>query len=426
MPDAVEVLPAGPVRARLAAPASKSVTNRLLVIAALADGESVLDGPLDSDDSVAMRRVVTGLGAQVTVTGGSWRVRGTGGRLAVPGVPLDAGLSGTTLRFGAALAALAPGPVTLDGQPPLRRRPVGPLTAALRTLGADVTDREGFPPVRLAGGGLDGGPVVVDALGSSQFASALLLAAPYARTDVAMEVVGEHARDYLTLTVEAMRAWGAVVEDGGRDAWRVKAGTGYRPRRVAVEFDASAAAHLYALAVATGGEVTVTNAREGSAQPDAALPQVLAHMGARVRRDGDAVTVSGPERPWPCDVDLGAMPDQVTTLAALAALAEGTSRLRGVAVARTHETDRLAALARELGKLGVVVEELPDGLVVEGGTARGPARLATHDDHRLAMAFAAIAARVPGVVVEEAGCVAKTYPRFWADLRAQGVQWRTA
>jgi 3-phosphoshikimate 1-carboxyvinyltransferase len=149
-------------------------------------------------------------------------------------------------------------------------------------------------------------------------------------------------------------------------------------------------------------------------------------MGATAARDGDAVTVSGPAAVAPVGggIDLSAMPDQVTTVAALAALADGATRITGVAVTRGHETDRLAALAAELGKLGVGVEELPDGLVVHGGAARGPARLATHDDHRLAMAFAALAARVPGVVIEEPWCVRKTYPAFWADLRAAGVAWR--
>lgn len=401
---AIEVVPGGPVRARLAAPASKSVTNRLLALAALAVGDSALDGPLVSDDSAAMRRVVTGLGAVVVEDGRVWRVRGTGGRLSLPPGPLDAGLSGTALRFGTALAALAPGPVTLTGGAPLLRRPIEPLVTALRDLHC--------------------GRVVVDAGGSSQFASAVLLVAPYARAPLTVVVEGQIAAAYVELTVAAMCDWGARVEALPGRAWRVEVGA-YRARTVTVASDASAAAHLYALAVATGGTVTVTNATaEASRQPDAALPEVLARMGAAVTRDGDALTVTGPERPRPVDVDLGAMPDQVTTVAALAALADGTSRLRGVAVARAHETDRLAALAAELAKLGVRVDEHPDGLDVHGGTARGPARLATHDDHRLAMAFAAVAARVPGIVIAEPGCVAKTYPDFWPDLEGAGVRWR--
>ncbi len=223
-----------------------------------------------------------------------------------------------------------------------------------------------------------------------------------------------------------MAGWGADVEARGPAVWHVTACRRYLPRQVAVEFDASAAAHLYALAVATGGQVTVTNATAATRQPDAALPALLARMGAAVSRSGEALTVTGPATPSPVEADLRDTPDQVTTVAALAAVAKGTTRLRGVAVARTHETDRLAALATELRKLSVAVDEHPDGLTVHGGTARGPARLHTYDDHRLAMAFAAIAARVPGVIVEDPACVAKTYPGFWSDLAASGVAWRAA
>lgn len=420
----LEVLPGGPLRGRLGAPASKSVTNRLVVIAALAGGESHLERPLHSDDTAAMRRVVTGLGAVVVDEPGIWIVQGTGGRLRTPGEPLDAGLSGTTMRFGAALATLAPSGATLTGKPPLLRRPIAPLTAALQAIGALAKDEDGYPPVTLGGGGIEGGDVQVQAGASSQFPSAVLLVAPYARRDVTVRVEGSPALAYIALTVEMMRAWDAHVDTLDRQAWRVRAGLGYRPQHVLVEYDASAAAHLFALAVATGGEVTVTNAPLRSGQPDAAVPDVLVRMGARLHRDGEALTVTGPGTPRPIEIDLRATPDQVTTIAALAALAPGTSRLSGVEVVRTHETDRLAALATELGKVGVSVEEQPGGLVIHGGTARGPARLATYDDHRLAMAFAALAARVPGVMIEDPGCVAKTYPGFWQDLRDLGGMWR--
>jgi 3-phosphoshikimate 1-carboxyvinyltransferase len=227
------------------------------------------------------------------------------------------------------------------------------------------------------------------------------------------------------LTAALMRDFGAAVAPAGPAAWRVEPGP-YRAADLQVEYDASAAAHLFALAAATGGRVTVTNVSPGTLQPDAALPGLLEAMGATVARDGACLTVHGPQALEPVDADLAAMPDQVTTVAALAALAAGPSRLRGVAVARGHETDRLAALAAELAKLGVAVTELPDGLVVRGpGPGRlRPARLATHGDHRMAMALAAVAARVGGVVLEDPACVAKTYPGFWGDLAAAGLTWR--
>lgn len=438
-PVAFELEPAGPVRARLEAPASKSVTNRMLVCAALGDGESLLRGPLESDDSAAMRVALGALGAPVTAVtavtatessaaaagaAGAWRVAGTGGRPASPRAPLDARGSGTTMRFLAALVTLTPAGATVTGRPGLLARPVGALVAALRELGARIDDRDGFPPVRATGGGLQGGRAAVDAAASSQFASAVLLAAPCARRPVTLHARALGAPAYVELTAQVMRDFGATVERLDQATWRVEAGRPYSAREAEVEYDASAAAHLFALAAATGGAVTVGNARPGSLQPDARLPGLLAAMGATVTRQGHALTVTGPETLAPLDADLGPMPDQVTTVAALAALAPGSSRLRGVAVARGHETDRLAALARELAKLGVEVEELPDGLVIQGGRARGPALIDPHGDHRLAMAFAALAARVPGVSIRDPGCVAKTYPGFWADLARAGLHWR--
>jgi len=454
LPEALELLPAGPVHLRLAAPASKSVTNRALLCAALAVGTSHLRGAAPSDDAEAMAGALADLGAGIDTEDRSrWRVEGTGGRLRGPDRPLDARLSGTSMRFLSAAATLTPDGATVTGRPPLLRRPVGPLVAALRALGAEIRDAgNGLPPVTAAGGGLEGGQAAVDAAASSQFASAVLLVAPYARRPVTLAAERLGAAAYVELTVAVMRQFGAAVEPAGAPggpgpgprpaaelgspgqaprpaagpaAWRVEPGP-YRATDLAVEYDASAAAHLFALAAATGGQVTVTNATPGTLQPDAALPDLLAAMGATVTRDGDAVCVRGPERLGPVDADLAAMPDQVTTVAALAALADGRSRLRGVGVARGHETDRLAALAAELAKLGVAVTELPDGLMIAGAGpgALHPARLATWGDHRMAMALAAVAARVPGVVLEDPACVAKTYPGFWRDLAAAGLSWR--
>jgi 3-phosphoshikimate 1-carboxyvinyltransferase len=442
LPAALELLPVGPVSLRLAAPASKSVTNRALLCAALAEGTSRLHGAAAGDDALAMAVALAQLGAGIDLGGPGpavWTVTGTGGRPASPARPLDARLSGTTMRFLAAAATLTPAGATVTGAAPLLRRPVGPLVAALAALGAGIADAgDGFPPVTASGGGLAGGAATVDATASSQFASAVLLVAPYARQPVELTAERLGAAAYVDLTAAVMRRFGAEVDPshpagpgagaghGGAAAWRVEAGRPYRATDLEVEYDASAAAHLFALAAATGGTVTVTNADPTTLQPDAALPALLEAMGAGVTRDGARLTVRGPEALGPVDADLAAMPDQVTTVAALAALAAGRSRIRGVAVARGHETDRLAALAAELGKLGVAVTELPDGLVVAGpGPDRlRPARLATWGDHRMAMALAAAAARVPGVVIEDPACVAKTYPGFWADLAAAGLAWR--
>lgn len=431
IPPRLEVVPTGPLAGAVAPPASKSVTNRLLLLAALADGTSVLRNPLTSDDSAAMRDVVGGLGAAVWdvgrpgEAGHAWRVAGTGGRVTPAADLLDCRLSGTTIRFGAAAAALADGEVTLTGAAPLRRRPIGPLVDALRRLGATVHDTAGYPPVAV-GGGLDGGAVVVDVSGSSQYASAVLMAAPYAANDVRVTARGTHSGAFVELTVAAMLAWGADVTGSTSGGWTVTAGTGYQAGDLTVEYDASAAAHLLALAVATGGHVTVTGVTE-TLQPDARITEVLSGFGAVVASEGDHVTVTGPDRPAAAGtVDLTQMPDQVTTVAALAALAEGPTTIVGAEVARGHETDRLAALATELRRVGAEVEERPDGLVVDGTTTVGQATLGTHQDHRLAMAFASLGARLPGVVIDDPGCVAKTFPGFWKALVRLGGEVRTA
>ncbi|CAN5922657.1 3-phosphoshikimate 1-carboxyvinyltransferase [soil metagenome] len=419
---AVRPVPSGPVDGALRAPSSKSVTNRALICAALAAGSSVLHAPLDSDDSQAMRDCLTALGARIDVAGDRWTVVGTGGEVRTPAAPVHARLSGTTARFVTAVLALSDGGGVLTGDAPLRRRPIGPLSAALRSVGVAVHDSDGGLPVRLAGGGIAGGVAEVDVSGSSQFASAVLLAAPYARSDVTCLLRGVSASDYIALTVALMRRWGAVV-DTVPSGWRVHAGVGYAPREETIEYDASAAAHLFAVAAATGGTVTVSNATP-TGQPDAGAVDVFSALGCDVAVGDGTVTVHGPPTLSPVDVSLAAMPDQVTTFAALAALAPGRSVLRDVGVARLHETDRLAALATELGRLGVPVDAQTDRLTIDGGTAQGPARLRTYDDHRLAMAFAAVGLCVDGVTVADPGCVAKTYPAFWDDLRTLGCNLR--
>lgn len=421
----------GRVEGAVAAPASKSVTNRLLVMAALARGRSVLVRPLDSDDTRAMAGLVAGLGATVSMEGERWVVEGTGGAPRPVAGELDARLSGTTMRFGIALSALSEVPVTVTGLPPLLRRPVGPLSAALRALGADVSDRDGHPPVSVSGP-LRGGSVTVDVRGSSQYATALLLVAPCATDrDVTLELHGQAAYAYIDLTVAGMRRWGiAGIAQPEDRTWVVPHGGGYEAREEAVEYDASAAAHLLTLAAATGGVLEISNADPATGQPDAAFAELLDLMAPE---PGVLVGVGG--------YDLGHMPDQLPNAAVLAALAEGESVFTGAAVVRGHETDRIAALVTELRKLGVDASERPDGLRVVGGvpagggragglaTGTGEVRLATYDDHRLAMAFAALAAGAAdrvAVVVEEPECVTKTYPGFWSDARALGLAWEPA
>jgi 3-phosphoshikimate 1-carboxyvinyltransferase len=417
---ALEVLPAGPVHGSVEAPSSKSLTNRLLVIAALATGDSQLTRILDSDDTVAMMAGLRALGAGIGRSGAAAEVRGTSGRLVGPFPPVNAGLSGTTLRFLAAVALLAEGTVVIDGGEPLRRRPISALLEALRAAGADVEADEGRPPLRISGHGLAGGTLRVDASASSQFATALLLVGPYAREDLVLEVDGLEELGYVRLTLEVMRRWGATVMEEETGRFRVLGGTGYQARAESVEHDASAAAHLYALAVATAGSVTVSNA-QATAQPDAGILELLAAMGASFTRGPAGTTLERSGELTGITADLGGMPDQVPTLAVLGALAKGDTVIRGAAIARGHETDRIRAVATELRRLGGDVDEAADGLVIHGGARLHGGRVRTYHDHRIAMAFTALGAVVAGVEIAEPGCVAKTYPEFFADVASLGI-----
>lgn len=412
----------GPLRGRLRAPSSKSVTNRLLAMTALAAGESEIEEPLLSDDTVVMASGLTTLGAPVELGDGLARVRGAGGRLHPVG-PVHAGLSGTTLRFLSALSLLADAPVLLDGGPGLRRRPLRPLLEVLAAAGATVSSEDGHAPVLLHPAGLSGGRLVVDAAESSQFATALLLVAPYAEHDLEVVIENLGAGGYVELTVALMTRLGAKVARRGDDGFLVEAGRHYAPGRYRVEYDASAAAHLFAAAVASGGEVTVTNAAE-TLQPDGAVPALLGAMGAQVTPGpAGGVTVAAPAGGLRAiRADLAAIPDQLPTFAVLATLANGESHLSGLGVSRGHESDRPRVVCDELSRLGADACFDGESLVVRGGRALSGGRAETYDDHRMAMAFSALATAVPGVSIANPGCVGKTYPRWWDDLAALGAR----
>ncbi|HKX71689.1 MAG TPA: 3-phosphoshikimate 1-carboxyvinyltransferase [Acidimicrobiales bacterium] len=433
----------GPIDATVTVPGSKSLTNRALVCAALADGISTIEGGLVADDTEAMIEALRTLGAGIDETAETLAVTGTGGRL-VPGPKeLDMRLSGTTSRFLLPVVALGSGRYRADGRSGLRRRPMGPVLDGIRQLGASVSP-EGEPghlPVTIvAPGGLPGGDVAVSGDTSSQYLSGLLLAAPYTRDGVRLRVTTTVVgRPFVDLTLAVMAAFGVDVEvteppgadlapsgpsggsasSGGSSAAGlelvVPAGR-YRSVRYLVEPDASTASYLLAAAAICGGRVTVDGLGRHSQQGDAGFAALLGAMGAHVERTASATTVTGTgELEGLGDVDLSTMPDMAQTLAAVAVFANGPTRVRGVGFIRGHETDRVAAVVRELRRCGIEADEEPDGFVVRPGTPR-PARIATYDDHRMAMSFALLGLRRPGIEIEDPGCVAKTFPDFWDVL----------
>jgi 3-phosphoshikimate 1-carboxyvinyltransferase len=378
-------------------PGSKSITNRALVCAALADGDSTLHGALVADDTQAMTTCLHALGIDVDWSGTDARVNGCAGRLPRDEAHLDARLSGTTARFLLPVLALGRGPYVLDGGAPLQRRPMGPLAAAVRALGATV-DGDALPlTVR---GPATGGPVEIPGDVTSQFVSALLLVRPCLRGGLELRMTSPLvARPYVALTEAVMAGFDAA--------------DGYRGREYDIEPDASAASYFFAVSAIAGGRVRVGIDRS-SPQADAQFVRVLEEMGAVVRDDTEVVgtgTLRGGT------FDLRDMPDMAPTLAVVGVFAESPVTVTGVAFIRGHESDRIAAVVTELRRCGIEAEEHDDGFTVVPGTPVRT-RVETYDDHRMAMSFAVLGACGAGVEIADAGCVAKTFPRFFEVLDA--------
>jgi 3-phosphoshikimate 1-carboxyvinyltransferase len=421
---------AGPLDAVVSVPGSKSATNRALVLAALAPGTSRLRRPLRSRDTLLMAGGLRTLGVDVLdepVAGAEpdWVVRGGSGRAAA-GDRLDVGNAGTVARFLPAVAALTLGDVTFDGDPRVRERPLTPLVTALRALGADI-DGDRMPLTVHGRGRLAGGEVTIDASASSQLVSGLLLAAPAYDAGVVVRHAGGRVPSgpHLAMTVADLRAAGAAVEVTGPRAgepathrgWVVEPGP-LRPADRTIEPDLSSATAFLAAAAATGGRVVLADWPTATEQPGKLLPELLEAMGCGCELTAAGLAVRGPARLRGIDVDLADHSEAAPTLAALATLADSPSRLRGIAHMRLQETDRLAALSEELGRLGADVTVTADGLAIRPASLSG-ARLDPRGDHRLAMAYAVVGLVVPGVLVDDVATAGKTVPgftRLWASM----------
>jgi 3-phosphoshikimate 1-carboxyvinyltransferase len=422
-PDRLEIRPlARPPAASVRVPGSKSITNRALVLAALASrgGDCELRGALRSEDTEVMVEALRGLGFRVWPDwpAGVVHVRHVDGADVIPAREADLFVanSGTTMRFLTALVALGHGRYRLDGVTRMRERPIEDLLAALRQLGVRAESERGddFPPVVVEADGLAGREVTIRGGVSSQFLSGLLMAAPYARDGLTVRVDGPLVSEpYVRMTTSMMREFGVSVE-GGPGGYRVPARQAYEPGRYDVEPDASAASYFWAAAAIAGGDVEVTGLSARSLQGDVRFVDVLEEMGCKVARCPNDITVyGGPLRG--IDVDMNDISDTVMTLGAVACFAEGPTTIRNVAHVRHKETDRLAALAAELRRVGAGVDESADGLTIMPRPLHG-AEVETYKDHRMAMSLALVGLRVPGVVIKDPGCVAKTYPGFFADL----------
>lgn len=414
-PAFVEVVPPHrPLEGRAAPPGSKSITNRALLLAALADGESRLTGALKSDDTARMAEALAAMGVAVDEPDATRFTVRSSGRLRAPKAPLFLGNAGTATRFLTAAAALAEGTVIVDGDAHMRKRPIAPLVEALGRLGVEASAPTGCPPVTIKGcGRVAGGRVEIDAGLSSQYVSALLMLAAGADAPVEVALTGPEigARGYVDLTLAAMRAFGAKAELVGPGVWRVEP-TGYLAADFRIEPDASAATYLWAAERLTGGRIDLGVEPDAFTQPDAAAYRFIAawpHM--------------------PAVIDGAQMQDAIPTLAAMAALGRTSVRFVGVANLRVKECDRLQALATELSRFkpGLAVED-GDDLVVTGDPAlvgrRVPVRIETYADHRIAMALSLTGLLVEGVTILDPACTAKTWPDWWKVLQGLGVELR--
>ena len=413
----VEIQTSGPIKASIRPPSSKSITNRALIIAALADGESVLKQPLESDDTRVMIDSLQRLGIDVVEREGDLLVRGGGGAFPNDSAELFIGNSGTSVRFLTAMTAVGSGKFVLDGVPRMRERPIQDLLDALQSLGCDAAsvNRTGCPPVSVITDGLGGGEVSIKGNISSQYLSGLLMAVPYAKSPVRIQVDGELvSRPYVDMTLAIMAEFG-VNATAAKDHFQLPVAK-YSGREYAIEPDASAASYFFAAAAVTGGEATVLELGRNSLQGDVGFCDLLVQMGCELSEHETGLTLRGPKLLKGIDCDMGEVSDTAQTLSAVALFAKGPTTIRGIAHNRHKETDRIGNLAIELRKFGAVVDEFEDGFTVHPPAELKAATIDTYDDHRMAMSLALPGLRIPGVKINDPGCTAKTYPHFFEDL----------
>lgn len=425
-PLPIAPLPHPPQDAVVAVPGSKSITNRALVLAALGDARCTLSGALFSDDSHHLMTALRALGFHLEAdpTAGTVAVTGRDGAIPAEHAELFVGLSGTAARFLTPVCALGSGSYRLDGTERMRERPMGELLRLLEAQGSTVEHHGGAEqlPFTVHGAGLSGGTLRMSGVRTSQMISAMLMTAPFARTDTAIRVTDQLvSAPFVALTASMMEQFGAVVsgsgaEGGGSDGeLRVATGQHYRLAEYRIEPDVSSASYFFAAAAVTGGRVTVRDIQRDMLQGDLGFLDVLARMGCEVSWSASGVAVQGPEQLRGVAEDMRSISDMAPTLAAMAPFADRATEISGIGHTREQESDRIHALVSELRRLGIGAHERADGLVVEPGLPRG-GTVASHGDHRIAMSFAITALAAPDICIGDPGCVAKTFPDFFSRL----------
>ncbi len=406
-----------PLDATITVPGSKSYTNRALLVAAMARGVSTLTGALFSDDTRYMSASLRKLGVEIDADEKqtTFNVHGNGGSIPVSGAELYIGNSGTTSRSLTAYVSLGHGKFVIDGDEPMRHgRPIFDLLGALRQIGVSARSQfeNGHLPVIVEANGLTGGKTRLDVSKSSQFLTALLLIAPCAKNDMEIEVVGAREMPYIDITLAVMEAFGGQVINEGYKYFQIESGQQYQPRIYNIEPDASNASYFFGAAALTGGRVTVQHLHLDSAQGDVQFLNILEQMGCQITVSDAGITVTGPRQLKGIDVDMRAISDTSLTLAAIAPFADSKVTIRNIEHTRWQETDRIHAMVTELRKLGVPVVEHRDGLEISPAPIT-PAAIDTYEDHRMAMAFALVGLKVPGIRINDPECVSKTFPNYF-------------
>ena len=399
-------------------PGSKSYTHRALILSSLADGESALMNAAQCEDTERTSQALIKFGVEVSWESDRVRVLGRGGKFKATDERIDVGNSGSSMRFLTALSALRKGVTLLDGSERMRKRPIGELLSGLGELGVKAYSQKGddCPPVIVESQGLKGGKARVKGEESSQFLSGLLMVAPYAQGDVQIEMTSPLAsKPYVEMTRDVMSGFGVKIENQRYDSFFVKAGQRYLPQEYRIEGDASSASYFFSAAAICRGKGRVKNLNPNTLQGDIGFLEILERMGCRVIRGKDWIEVEGGVLHG-VEMDMSAMPDLVPTLAVTAAFASGKTVIQNVGHLRLKESDRIHALAVELGKMGIRAKEGENWLEVEGGRPHG-AEIETYNDHRLAMSFAVAGLAIPGVKIAGEQCVNKSFPGFWEELQ---------
>lgn len=410
-----------PLNATVRVPGSKSLTNRALLIAALANGKTHLTNALFSDDSKYFANALKTLGfdVQLDKTNHTMTVTGLGGKIPAKKAELFIGNAGTAARFLSAFLTLGNGEYILDGEPRMRERPIGDLIDALNQLGVEMEAKNNCPPVEIFAKGLPGGKTKIAGNISSQFLSALLMVAPYAQSPIKIELTTNlNSKPYVDMTISIMKDFCVEIERRGYSQFTIHPASYLPITNYSIESDASAASYFFAAPAICGGTVRVENISRKSVQGDIAFLDVLAQMGCSVEEIDNCIVVTGNPGLRGIDIDMRDIPDTAQTLAAVAPFASSPTRIRGIASARVKETDRVHATCTELQRLGVQVEEHEDGMTIYPCKTFQLANIQTYNDHRMAMAFSLIGLRFGGVTIENATCVSKTFPNYFEVLES--------